>query len=80
MFGDFKNDRDDIFILEERKPTGRRTNISLCGISAGKESVTETTYHSPEYALQFENEFWVFLLVTVLTDEVDELGEMALLL
>jgi hypothetical protein len=39
LFGDFKNYRDDIFTLEERKPTGGRTNVALYEIGAGKKSV-----------------------------------------
>jgi hypothetical protein len=46
----------------------------------GEENYINKTYHRPQYAFQFEDKFWVFLFVTVLTDEVDELGEMALLL
>jgi hypothetical protein len=36
------------------------------------------TYHSPQDALELENEFWVFLLVTVLTDEEGKLREITL--
>ena len=81
---DVQNLRNDFLFLQKRQSTLRSSNISLkyvTVVTMGRGRVLKETrsYHCPKYTLQLQYDIRVFLLQSVLLDELRELAKMTLL-